>query len=128
MHTGPRTEANSAFARRRCNPDPGSQDSLAHPLEGRCDYSMERPVPLIAPDLNRTSATVVELVRALATERTDHQIAETLNNRWLRTGTGQRFTRLRVKSRLCHFPNYLAHFFPAIWRAEVRLWGRGRVS
>jgi hypothetical protein len=36
-------------------------------------------------------------VRALATEQTDHQIAETLNNRWLRTGTGQRFTRLRVR-------------------------------
>ena len=26
---------------------------------------------------------------------------------------------------LCHFPNYLAHFFLAIWRAEVWLWGPG---
>jgi hypothetical protein len=47
--------------------------------------------------LRRTSATVVELVRALATEQTDHQTAQTLNDRWLRTGTAQRFTSLRVR-------------------------------
>src|SRR5208282_5908205 len=33
----------------------------------------------------------------LRQSKTDHQIAETLNDRWLRTGTGQRFTRLRVR-------------------------------
>jgi DNA invertase Pin-like site-specific DNA recombinase len=65
--------------------------------KGGATTSMEHPLPLSAPDLNRTSATVVELVRALATEQTDHQIADTLNGRWLRTGTSQRFTRLRVR-------------------------------
>ena len=65
--------------------------------KGGATTSLDHPLPLSAPDLRRTSATVVELVRALATEQTDHQIAETLNDRWLRTGTGQRFTRLRVR-------------------------------
>ena len=58
--------------------------------------SMELPLPLSARDLHRTSATVVELIRALATTQTDRQIAETLNARWLRPGTGQRFTGLLV--------------------------------
>jgi hypothetical protein len=57
---------------------------------------LQRPLPLSAPDLCRTSATVVELIRALAGAQTDRQIAETLNARWLRTGTGQRFTGLAV--------------------------------
>jgi DNA invertase Pin-like site-specific DNA recombinase len=65
--------------------------------KGGATTSLDHPLPLSAPDLRRTSATVVELVRALATEQTDHQIAGTLNDRWLRTGTGQRFTRLRVR-------------------------------
>jgi hypothetical protein len=58
--------------------------------------SLELPLPLGAPDLNRTSATVVELTRTLASAQTDRQIAETLNARSLRTGTGQRFSGLAV--------------------------------
>ncbi len=65
--------------------------------KGGATTSLEHPLPLSAPDLRRTSAAVVELVRALATEQTDRQIAETLNARWLRTGTGQFFTRQRVR-------------------------------
>jgi hypothetical protein len=65
--------------------------------KGGATTSAELPLPLRAPDLRRTSATVVELVRALATEQTDHRIAESLNDRWLRTGTGERFTRLHVR-------------------------------
>ena len=65
--------------------------------KGGATTSLEHPLPLSAPDLRRTSAAVVELVRALATEQTDRQIAETLNARWLRTGTGQCFTRQRVR-------------------------------
>ncbi len=64
--------------------------------KGGATTSMEPPLPLSARDLHRTSATVVELIRALATTQTDRQIAETLNARWLRTGTGQRFTGLLV--------------------------------
>ena len=47
---------------------------------------VECPLPLGAPDLRRSPPAVVEQVRALATEQTDRQIAETLNARWLRTG------------------------------------------
>jgi hypothetical protein len=65
--------------------------------KGGATTSLDHPLPLSAPELRRTSAAVVELVRALATEQTDHQIAQTLNDRWLRTGTAQRFTRLRVR-------------------------------
>jgi hypothetical protein len=65
--------------------------------KGGATTSLQHPLPRSAPDLRRTSAAVVELVRVLATEQTDHQIAETLNRRWLRTGTGQRFTRLGVR-------------------------------
>jgi hypothetical protein len=64
--------------------------------KGGATTSLERPLPLSAPDLNRTSATVVELIRSLASEQTDRQIADTLNARRLRTGTGQQFTGLRV--------------------------------
>ena len=66
---------------------------------GGATRAVECPLPLGAPDLRRTPAAVVEQVRALATEQTDAQIAETLNGRWLRTGTGLPFTRLRVHQR-----------------------------
>ena len=53
---------------------------------GGATRQLECPLPLSAPDLRRTPAAVVEQVRALATEQTDAQVAETLNRRWLRTG------------------------------------------
>ena len=59
--------------------------------------SMERPLPLSAPDLVRTPAEIVELVRVLATEQTDAQIARTLNARCFRTGRKHSFTRLIVR-------------------------------
>jgi hypothetical protein len=59
--------------------------------------SLERPLPLSAPDLVRTPAEIVELIRALATEQTDAQMARTLNARWLRTGRKHSFTRLIVR-------------------------------
>ncbi len=59
--------------------------------------SLERPLPLSAPDLVRTPAEIVELVRVLATEQTDAQIARNLNARWLRTGRKHSFTRLIVR-------------------------------
>lgn len=54
--------------------------------------SLERPLPLSAPDLVRTPAETVELIRALATEQTDAQIARTLSTRSLRTGRKHAFT------------------------------------
>jgi DNA invertase Pin-like site-specific DNA recombinase len=59
--------------------------------------SLERPLPLSAPDLVRTPVETVELIRALATEQTDAQIARTLNARSLRTGRKHAFTRLIVR-------------------------------
>jgi DNA invertase Pin-like site-specific DNA recombinase len=59
--------------------------------------SIERPLPKRAPDLFRTPTDIVEQVRALATERTDAEIARTLNNRWLRSGRGKSFTRWSIK-------------------------------
>jgi len=59
--------------------------------------SIERPLPLSAPDLVRTPPDIVELVRALATEQTDAQTARTLNARCLRTGRKHSFTRLIVR-------------------------------
>lgn len=65
--------------------------------KGGATTSLTQARPLGAPDLRRTPAAIVEQVRALAAEQTDTQIAATLTARWLRSGTGQAFTRLRVR-------------------------------
>ena len=65
--------------------------------KGGATTTVERPVPLDAPALRRTPAAIVEMIRGLATEQTDRQVAETLNRRWLRSGTGQPFRRLVVR-------------------------------
>jgi DNA invertase Pin-like site-specific DNA recombinase len=85
--------------------------------KGGAMTSLECPIPRGAPDLRRTPATIVEMVRALAVEHTDRQIAETLDARWLRTGTGQRFTRLRVRHvRIAHgIPSLAEHLRRAGW-------------
>ena len=78
---------------------------------------VECPLPLGAPDLRRSPPAVVEQVRALATEQTDRQIAETLNARWLRTGTGLPFTRTRVRTlRVAYdIESYFDHLTTAGW-------------
>ena len=65
--------------------------------KGGATTQLERPLPLSAADLRRTPASIVEVVRALATEQTDAQIARTLNSRWLRSGTGKPFTATAVR-------------------------------
>lgn len=65
--------------------------------KGGATTSLERPLPLSAPDLVRTPVEIVELIRALATEKTDAQIAQALNARCLRTGRKHPFTRLIVR-------------------------------
>ena len=69
--------------------------------KGGATTSLERPLPLSAPDLFSTPAEIVELIRALATEQTDKQIARTLNARWLRTGRRHAFTRPIVRHIRC---------------------------
>ena len=66
--------------------------------KGGATTSLETPLPLSAPDLRRTPAATVEQIRALATEQTDKQIAEALNSRCLRTGTGKPFSRMKVRT------------------------------
>jgi len=79
--------------------------------------SIERPLPLSAPDLVRTPAEIVELIRALATEKTDAQIAQTLNARYLRTGRKNSFARLIVRHiRLTYaIPSYAQHLRSQGW-------------
>jgi DNA invertase Pin-like site-specific DNA recombinase len=79
--------------------------------------SMERPLPLSAPDLVRTPADIVELVRVLATEQTDAQIARTLNARSLRTGRKHSFTRLIVRHirNAYDIPSYVQHLRSNGW-------------
>lgn len=79
--------------------------------------SMERPLPLSAPDLVRTPAEIVELVRVLATEQTDAQIARTLNARCFRTGRKHSFTRLIVRHirNAYSIPSYVQHLRNLGW-------------
>jgi DNA invertase Pin-like site-specific DNA recombinase len=79
--------------------------------------SMEQPLPLSAPDLVRTPADIVELVRALATEQTDAQIARTLNARCLRTGRKHSFKRLIVRHirNAYDIPSYVQHLRSNGW-------------
>jgi hypothetical protein len=65
--------------------------------KGGATTTVERAVPFDAPSLRRTPTAIVEMIRALATEHTDREIADTLNRRWLRSGTGQPFRRLVVR-------------------------------
>ena len=84
---------------------------------GGATRQIECPLPLGAPDLRRTPAAVVEQVRALATEQTDAQIAGTLNGRWLRTGAGLPFSRLRVRMlrEAYDIDSYAEHLTGAGW-------------
>ena len=84
---------------------------------GGATRQIECPLPLGAPDLRRTPAALVEHVRALATEQTDGQIAETLNRRWLRTGCGLPFTSTRVRTLRGSYniDSYLQHLTSAGW-------------
>jgi hypothetical protein len=85
--------------------------------KGGATSVLERPRPLGAPDLRRTPTAIVEDIRALATAQTDRQIAATLNGRWLRTSTGQPFTRLRVRTlrEAYGIPSLAEHLRAAGW-------------
>jgi DNA invertase Pin-like site-specific DNA recombinase len=91
--------------------------------KGGATTSLERPRPLGAPDLRRTPAAIVEDIRALATEQTDRQIAATLNGRWLRTSTGQPFSRLRVRTlrEAYGIPSLAAHLRQVGWLTAVEI-------
>jgi hypothetical protein len=66
--------------------------------KGAATTTLERPLPLSAGELFRTPPEIVEQIRALATEKTDQEIVRYLNERYLRTGRGNRFTTGSVRS------------------------------
>ena len=63
------------------------------------------------------------MIRALATEQTDRQIADTLNGRALRSGTGQPFTRLlvRVIREAYGIPRLAEHLRAAGWLTSTEI-------
>lgn len=65
--------------------------------KGGAKTVLEHPVPTSIADRVRTPPEIVERVRALATERTDREIAQSLNARGLRSGRGHRFNPRIVK-------------------------------
>jgi hypothetical protein len=91
--------------------------------KGGATTALEPPRPLGAPDLRRTPAAIVEQIRALAREQTDRQIATTLNGRCLRSGTGQPFTRLRVRTlrEAYGIPSLAAHLRRAGWLTAAEI-------
>ncbi len=91
--------------------------------KGGATTSLERPLPLSAPDLKRTPAAIVETIRGLAAHKTDRQIAETLNARSLRSGTGQPFTRLRVRTvrEAYGIPSLAQHLRDAGWLTPAEI-------
>lgn len=71
--------------------------------KGGATTSLKQPMPKRWADQVRTPTTLVETIRALATEQTDAQIAQILNSRSLRSGSGKPFHRLLVRSIRLHY-------------------------
>lgn len=97
--------------------------------KGGATTTLERPLPLPAPDLRRTPPAIVEMIRALATEQTDRRIAETLNGRWLRSGTGQPFHPLIVRHirQAYAIPSLAEHLRGAGWLTAAEIASQLRV-
>jgi DNA invertase Pin-like site-specific DNA recombinase len=82
--------------------------------KGGATTSLELPRPRSSFELIRTPVSVINEIRALATEQTDDQIARTLNSRAYRSGTGRSFTKHRIAYvRFCYgiesYHNHLRH-------------------
>ena len=80
--------------------------------KGGATTSLECPLPRRAWDLRRTPSAIVNQIRELATQQTDHEIAEVLNAHQLRSGTGQTFTGrivmyLRLGYKILSFAQHL---------------------
>jgi DNA invertase Pin-like site-specific DNA recombinase len=91
--------------------------------KGGATTTLDRPLPLASPDLRRTPTAIVEMVRALATEHTDPQIARILSARSLRSGTDQPFTSSRVRQ-LRHaygIPTLAEHLSQAGWLTVTKI-------
>jgi len=91
--------------------------------KGGATMTLDRPLPLSAPDLRRTPAAIVERIRELATEQTDGQVAATLNGHTLRSGTGQPFSRrvIRHIRQSYEIPGLAAHLQKAGWLTTAEI-------
>jgi hypothetical protein len=85
--------------------------------KGGATTSLELPRPRSSFELIRTPFSVINEIRALATEQTDDQIACTLNSRGYRSGTGRSFTRHRIAYvRSCYgIESYHQHLHRSGW-------------
>ncbi len=94
--------------------------------KGGATTTLERPLPLTAPDLRRTPAAIVELIRGLATKQTDRQVVATLNGRELRSGTGQPFNRLVIRHirQTYGIPGLAEHLRQAGWLTATEIAGQ----
>jgi len=65
-------------------------------FKGGVVHSLTLPLPLGAPELRKTDAAVVREVDRLLNDHTETEIAAMLNERGLRSGSGQPFTPMSV--------------------------------
>ena len=65
--------------------------------KGGATTELHVPIPLNCFEARRTSREALDQIAALARDHTDDQIAEILNERGIRTGTGRPFTGGRVR-------------------------------
>jgi DNA invertase Pin-like site-specific DNA recombinase len=102
------------------------RDSVIHlhvRWKGGASTSLECALPRRAPDLRRTPSAIVNQIRELATQQTDHAIAELLNTSQLRSGTGQTFTgRIVLYIRLGYeIPSFAQHLCRAGWLTSAEI-------
>jgi len=78
---------------------------------GGATTELHVPIPLNCIEARRTSREALDQIAALARDHTDDQIAEILNERGVRTGTGRPFTGGRVDflRRSRRIPGYYEH-------------------
>lgn len=91
--------------------------------KGGATTSLNRPLPQNAADLYRTPASIVEQVRALATQETDCRIAEKLNARGQRSGKGKPFSPRSVKAIRATYgiESFYAHLRKSGWLSEAEM-------
>ena len=79
--------------------------------KGGATTELHVPIPLNCFEARRTSREALDQIAALARDHTDDQIAEILNERGVRTGTGRPFTGERVDflRRSRGIPGYYEH-------------------
>ena len=91
--------------------------------KGGATTSLNRPLPQNAAALFRTPTSIVEQIRALATQETDCRIAEKLNARELRSGKEEPFTPRIVKAIRATYgiESFHTHLRRSGWLSEAEM-------